>query len=74
MNTNNPQIASSLLLQYVRGFHAEVNSPYNEWVTGEKVGHSPTWDEKLIHFITSGGVRDFRKRFKLVHPEAPFAT
>ena len=73
MNTNpsSVEINGSTLLEYASGFKAEVNSPFNEWVTGEVVGHTPTWDEKLVHFVMRGGVADYRKRFFEKHPGLP---
>jgi len=63
----NKQSGSLPLLEYANGFRGEVNSSFNEWVTGEKVGHTPTWDEKLVHFVMHGGARAYRKRFLETH-------
>ena len=62
------------MVEYGRGFHTEVNSPFNAWVTGEEVGHEPTWEEKLMHFIMRGGLADYRKRFFQKHPELAIAA
>ena len=46
-----------------------VQGPYNSWVTGVAVGHPPTEEEKLVHFVTNGGHTDYRRRFQAEHPE-----
>ena len=74
MNTNTPQARSdgSLLLDYFNGYREEIHSPFNAWVTGVAVGHPPTQDEELVHFVTNGGPAYYRKRFMEAHPEAVF--
>jgi hypothetical protein len=56
------------VMDYFNGFRAAVNSPFNEWVTGISVGHSPTWEEKLMHFIMYGGQAEYRKHYLEEHP------
>ena len=58
-----------LLYQFFCGFRAVVQGPYNSWVTGVAVGHPPTEEEKLVHFVTNGGHTDYRRRFQAEHPE-----
>lgn len=45
----------------------EVDSPDNRWFAGNFLGHSPDYEERLIHYIIRGGYRRFRERFKAAH-------
>ena len=69
MGSNNDR---SLPFEYFRGFLACVQSPYNGWVTGVTVGHPPTWEDKLVHFVVNGGPQDFHRSFMEAHPGAIF--
>jgi hypothetical protein len=61
---------SSPLLEFFNGLRNEIHSPFNEWVTGVAVGHPPTNDEKIVHFLVHGGRENYRKRFLSEHPGA----
>ncbi len=42
----------------------EILDPFNVWVTGIAVGHSPTHNECAQHYMTHGGL----ERFRQLHP------
>jgi len=72
MNTEAPfaeSIKSSLLLQFLNGYLAEVDGEFNTHVTKEEVEHPPTRQERLTHSLFHGGFQDYHRRFKLAHPE-----
>jgi len=62
----------SHLYKFYLGLRASVLSPFNEWVTGVAVGHTPTFEEKLFHFITHGGLASYRRRFYEENPGVMF--
>ena len=60
----------AVLLFHFRALRRVINSPRNSWFAGERVGHEPTFDEKLRHFTEHEGLADFRKRFFGKYPGA----
>lgn|GEM_PF-1829573 len=63
-------VEKSIVLKFYTMLREEINSPFNEWVTGESVGHTPAFEEKLIHFEAHGGHRGLRERFFRENPGA----
>lgn len=53
------------LEEYVRRQQEEMLSPFNRWITGEKVGHNPDYNELAEYYVRSGGARDFSDRFQI---------
>ena len=39
-------------------------SPFNRWVTGEKVGHDPDKNELAENYIKTGAARDFSDKYE----------
>lgn len=44
---------------YVRAELEQALGPDNKWFAGEKLGHSPTENEAITHFINHGGAKNF---------------
>lgn len=61
------------LAAYLRAERELVLSPFNVWVTGVAVGHSPTEEECWKHFVRSGGNDRFRREhvFEFFRPHKP---
>ncbi|MDP3996175.1 MAG: hypothetical protein Q8P86_00585 [bacterium] len=51
MNTPSIPVPLPVFLQIQKH---EMESPFNEWVTGEEVNHEPTNNELASHYISSG--------------------
>jgi len=49
---------------FVREQLEEMQSPFNQWVTGEEVGHEPSHNELAEHYIKHGGAAAFRKKWQ----------
>jgi hypothetical protein len=41
----------------------EMLSEFNMWVTGEKLGHPPTKEEAVMHYVIHGGAENFAERY-----------
>jgi hypothetical protein len=49
----------------------KMNSSFNRWVTGEKVGHDPDHNERALNFIACG-ISAYRTRFhRITNSPAP---
>jgi hypothetical protein len=57
-----PQLPKKLL-DFSNMLHGEVNGPDNAWFTGLAVGHPPTADELLVHYVCHGGLRNLKTKF-----------
>jgi hypothetical protein len=60
----------------LKGFQeytAEVHGSYNTFVTGQAIGRPPMFEDKLLHSVKNGGLRDFNERFTHEHPEVVHA-
>lgn len=53
------------LRQYVEKQMEEIKSPFNRWVTGEKVGHDPSHNELAENYIQSGGAQRFSLHYAI---------
>lgn len=49
--------------EYVALQKDKILSPFNKWVTGEKVGRTPTSEELAFNYIESGGAADHEKEY-----------
>ncbi|MEI6057460.1 MAG: hypothetical protein WCQ60_00630 [bacterium] len=67
--TDGAVLPPSLVYRHYTAMHAVIIGPDNTWFTGEAVGHSPSFDEKLFHFLRHGQDA-FRRNFVVEHPEA----
>lgn len=56
--------------KYIEKQIEEMNSPFNKWVTGEKVGHDPTRSELADNYVETGGARRFSEENE-IDPNAP---
>ena len=55
ININGSQSYDLNFENYMRIQIEKILSPFNRWVTGEKVGHNPTDNELAMNFIECGG-------------------
>lgn len=44
----------------------EIIGTFNRWVTKLDVGHDPTDEECAQHYLTHGGVDNFRKKYNVL--------
>ncbi|HCB35082.1 MAG: hypothetical protein A2W52_03595 [Candidatus Taylorbacteria bacterium RIFCSPHIGHO2_02_49_25] len=65
-STNSNVFVMSTATDYIKEEVAEILGPFNKWVTGEEVGHSPSSEECFEHWRKNGG----RKRFCRTHTVA----
>lgn len=64
-HSNHCMKEKATLRQYVEKQMAEITSPFNKWVTGEKVGHDPTHNELAENYIESGAAARFAERYEI---------
>ncbi|MDZ4228254.1 MAG: hypothetical protein U1E54_03335 [Candidatus Levybacteria bacterium] len=55
---------------YMKAQIAEMLSPLNRYFAGTVLGHPPSKEEAVMHYITHGGSADFEKRWKYQHEDA----
>jgi hypothetical protein len=69
MNTN---ASTSKQLPTLYGFYLrlrqEIQSPFNELVTGKAINREPDFDDKLTHYEGNKGRISFIARFEAEHP------
>lgn len=52
-------------VEYMRRQIELILGPENKWYAGEALGHSPTDEEAVSHWITHGGAEDFSARHRV---------
>jgi len=51
--------------KYLEEQLSEMLGPFNLWVAGQTLGHSPSDSEAVKHYIENGGAEDFAHRHGL---------
>ncbi|MBU6427217.1 hypothetical protein KGQ27_03200 [Patescibacteria group bacterium] len=62
-------IDSGLFLEFYKGLREDINGEINSYFAGLAFGHSPSFEEKLVHFMANGGLAEYRRRFFAKHPQ-----
>jgi len=55
------------LAEYNKAEIKEMLGPDNVWFTGLEVGHDPSKEEAIWHYIRNGGPANFRKKWEEFH-------
>ncbi len=59
MGTNARKTVLSSFKEYMKAQLDEIFSPFNKWVTGEKVNHPPSEKELAKNYVDNGGPERF---------------
>lgn len=62
MNAKDESLKDPAFETYMEEQQKEILSPFNRYVTGEKVGRDPTDEELAMHYIENGGAKAFSQR------------
>jgi len=49
--------------EYMERQICEILGEFNMWLAGEKLGHPPTKEEAVMHYILYGGAKNFAERY-----------
>ncbi|KKW07674.1 MAG: hypothetical protein UY42_C0009G0047 [Parcubacteria group bacterium GW2011_GWA2_49_16] len=62
MDKENTSHEDPVFQEYVAGQKEEILSPFNQWVTGKKLGRPPNPDDCALHYTLHGGAKAYAQK------------